>query len=186
MPMKLSLYHLATREKIFIIYITRHCLQETIQEYSHLVKWGSLWTHLPPATSAAWWLFLGAFWYRLPDTRRLRARLWLVSTTESPRSSTWGNNLCQKRSSGAEVSKRDKEYSRAVNEKRNCGAEVNKIMLHRKCDVSYNCNDPISQSECSVLTFMRNSALFIFLFVKIKAFWFMWKIWYFVLQRIEY
>ena len=39
---------------------------------------------------------------------------------------------------------------------------------------------------CSVLTLMRNSVLFIFVFVKIKIFWLMGKIIGFELQRIEY
>ena len=38
-------------------------------------------------------------------------------------------------------------------------------IIYRDCDVSYNCNDRVRQSVCSVLTFMRNSVLLIFLFV---------------------
>ena len=51
-----------------------------------------------------------------------------------------------------------------------------KPIVYRDCDVNYNCNDPVSQSEYSVLTFMRHRALFIFLLIKIKAFWFMEKL----------
>ena len=40
-------------------------------------------------------------------------------------------------------------------------------IVHQNFDVSYDCNDPVNQSECSVLMFMRNSVLFIFFFVKI-------------------
>ena len=40
----------------------------------------------------------------------------------------------------------------------------------RDCDVSNDCNDPVGQSECSVLKFMRNNVLFKFVFVKIKPF----------------
>ena len=36
------------------------------------------------------------------------------------------------------------------------------VIVYRGCNVSYNCNDPVTQSECSVLTVMRNSVLFIF------------------------
>ena len=49
-------------------------------------------------------------------------------------------------------------------------------LFYRVYDASHNCNDPVNQSESSVLTFMRNRAIFIFLFVKIKAFWLMGKI----------
>ena len=59
-------------------------------------------------------------------------------------------------------------------------------IVYRDCDVSYNCNDPVNQSQRSVLTFVRNSVLFIFLYVKIKEFWLMGKIWGFMLQRFEY
>ena len=52
---------------------------------------------------------------------------------------------------------------------------------------SYSCNDPVSQSECSGLTFMRNWALFIFfLFVKIRAFWLMEKFEVLWCKEIEY
>ena len=59
-------------------------------------------------------------------------------------------------------------------------------IVYRHCDVSYNCNNPVSQLECSFLNFIRNSVLFILFFVKIKAFWLRGKIWGFVLQQIGY
>ena len=40
-----------------------------------------------------------------------------------------------------------------------------KTIVYRDCDVSYNCNDTVSQLECSVLTFMEKKIK-----VKIKAF----------------
>ena len=59
--------------------------------------------------------------------------------------------------------------------------------MYRNCDVSYNWNIPVSQWECNVdLMFMRYNVFFVFLFVKIKSFWLMGKIWGFVLQRIGY
>ena len=48
-------------------------------------------------------------------------------------------------------------------------------IFHRDCDVSCNCKNPVSKSEYSVLTFLRNRALFIFLFVKMMAFLVNWK-----------
>ena len=43
---------------------------------------------------------------------------------------------------------------------------------NRNCDVSYNYNELANQS---VMTFMRNSVLFVFLFVEIKSFCLMGK-----------
>ena len=63
--------------------------------------------------------------------------------------------------------------------------EVACLIIHRDCDVSYNCNDPDSQSECNVLMLMRNNVLLLFLFVKIKTFWLIGKIWGFMIQRIQ-
>ena len=59
-------------------------------------------------------------------------------------------------------------------------------IVYRNRDVSYNCNVPVSQSEYRILTLMRNSEYFIYLFVKIMAFWLMGKSWSLVPQRIEY
>ena len=57
------------------------------------------------------------------------------------------------------------------------------IFMCLDSDVSYNCNDPVIQSGCSV---MRNRPLLIFLFIKIKAFLLMRKLLSFMLQRIKY
>ena len=48
-----------------------------------------------------------------------------------------------------------------VDETDNYGNDkITMIIVYRNCDVSYNCYDPVRQSECSVLTLMRNSAFF--------------------------
>ena len=50
-------------------------------------------------------------------------------------------------------------------------AEMTKnVDYYQDYDSSYNCNEPVSQSECSVLMFMRNGPLFIFVCMKIRAF----------------